>query len=55
MSDVWKGLSVTTLIIFYLYFCGALYLTSFWNTFHLNVTGMISISDIPKSFAIPLD
>jgi len=53
-DEKWKNIPITTLLLTYLFVCGVLYLIGFWSTFDIDVFSLISIYDIPKSFAFPL-
>lgn len=48
-----KYIPFTTAIIIYLYCCGGLYLIGYWEIFKIDITGFISISEIPKYFVFP--
>jgi hypothetical protein len=48
-----KAIQFTTALLFFLYTCGALYLIAFWSTFRLDITNIVGITDIPKSFVFP--
>ncbi len=52
-KDAFEKLSFTTLLVFYLFFCGSLYLVGFWLQFDVNVLPLITTLDIPKSFVQP--
>lgn len=47
------NLPLATLVIAFLFVCGALYLIGFWGTFNVDITNLVSITDIPKSFVLP--
>lgn len=47
-------LNYTTLLLFYLFFSGGLFLTGFWVTFKIDVSSFVSITDIPKGFILSL-
>ena len=53
MKEYIKAIPVTTLIILYLYLCGGLYLIAFWSTFKFDISNIVSVVDIPKSFIFP--
>jgi hypothetical protein len=54
MNDTVSKIGATTAVLFYLFFCGGLYLISFWSTFEFDVTSYIEPFDVPKSFIFPL-
>ena len=54
MKDIIDKISVTTILLLYLFFCGTIYLISFWSTFDFDITNYIELLDIPKSFVFPL-
>src|SRR5690348_1982129 len=47
-------ISITTFAIIYLFFCGGLYLIAYWTTFGFDITNYISLTDVPKSFILPV-
>lgn len=49
-----NNIPIAILLLIYLFVCGILYLIGFWSTFDVDVFSLISIYDIPKSFAFPL-
>jgi hypothetical protein len=53
IQNITKHIPLTTLIISYFFICGGLYLIGFWGTFDIDITNIISLSDIPKSFIVP--
>lgn len=53
LQNITKHIPLTTLIISYFFICGGLYLIAFWGTFDIDITNLVSIADIPKSFIIP--
>lgn len=53
MKELISKVSLTSLIILYLFFCGTLYLISYWSTFDFDITNYIDLLDIPKSFVYP--
>ena len=48
-----RAIPVATLFIFFLFICGSLYLTGFWQTFNFDISDFVPITDIPKSFVFP--
>lgn len=54
MKEIISKISVTTFLLAYLFFCGTLYLISYWSTFNFDITNYIEFLDIPKSFVFPL-
>lgn len=54
MKEILKILPATTLILVYFFLCGGLYLIGFWSTFEIDITNFVSLTDIPKSFVLPL-
>jgi hypothetical protein len=52
-KDILKQLPITTLILIYLYICGGLYLIAFWSTFKIDISNIVSVTEIPKSFIFP--
>ncbi len=54
MKELISKISVTTFLLFYLFFCGTLYLIAYWSTFDFDITNYIELLDIPKSFVYPL-
>lgn len=48
-----KYVPVTTLIVVFFFGCGGLYLIGYWTTFDIDVSNLISLTDIPKSFILP--
>ncbi|SRR5260221_6308635 len=48
-----KQLSLTTVIILFLYICGSLYLIGFWGTFDFDISNIVGVIEIPKSFLFP--
>jgi hypothetical protein len=53
MKEILKGLPLTTIIVIYLYVSGGLYLIGFWSTFDFDISNIVSLTDIPKSFIFP--
>ncbi|MET3128333.1 hypothetical protein ABID42_003452 [Arcicella rosea] len=53
-NETLKNIPLTTILLTYLFVCGILYLIGYWSTFDIDVFSLISIYDIPKSFAFPL-
>jgi hypothetical protein len=54
LRDILSHVSVTTLLLAFLFFCGTLYIISYWSTFNFDITNYIELFDIPKSFVFPL-
>jgi hypothetical protein len=54
LKDILSQVSVTTLLLVFLFFCGTLYIISYWSTFNFDITNYIELFDIPKSFVFPL-
>jgi|SRR6185437_12359724 len=54
MENILSKISIATLALTYLFFCGILYIMSFWFTFNFDITNYIDLLDIPKSFVYPL-
>ena len=54
IKDIISKITFTTFILGYLFFCGSVYLISFWSTFEFDITNYIDLLDIPKSFIYPL-
>lgn len=54
MKEIISKLSATTVLLVYLFFCGTLYIISYWSTFDFDITNYIELLDIPKSFVFPL-
>lgn len=48
-----KEASLLTLITLYLFVCGSLYLLGFWSTFNIDISDIVDIAQIPKSFIMP--
>lgn len=53
INNLIKQIPLTTIIISYFFICGGLYLIGFWSTFNVDISNLISITDIPKSFIYP--
>jgi hypothetical protein len=53
LKDFIKQLPLTVLILIFLYVCGSLYLVGFWSTFDLDVSNIVNLTEIPKSFILP--
>ena len=53
LRNLIRYLPVTTLILLYLFICGSLYLISFWSFFDLDISNIVEIWEIPKSFLMP--
>ncbi|MEO9021057.1 MAG: hypothetical protein ABI237_07595 [Ginsengibacter sp.] len=53
LEKIIKYIPITTAIILYLFLCGGLYLIGYWTTFDVDILGLVSISEIPKSFILP--
>lgn len=53
LKTLFTYLPVTTIIIIYLYLCGTLYLIGFWSTFDIDISNLVGLADIPKSFIYP--
>lgn len=53
LKEITKYISFTTLLLVYLYTCGALYLIAFWSTFNIDISNLVSLVEIPKSFFYP--
>jgi len=53
IKDLTKYIPLTTIIISYFFLCGGLYLYGFWSTFNIDISNLINITDIPKSFIFP--
>lgn len=54
MDTLFKDISATTVLLIFLFFCGTLYIISYWSTFNFDITNYIELFDIPKSFVFPL-
>jgi hypothetical protein len=54
LKELLTHISITTLLLFFLFFCGTLYIISYWTTFNFDITNYIELFDIPKSFVFPL-
>jgi hypothetical protein len=54
LKDILSQVSATTLLLVFLFFCGTLYIISYWSTFNFDITNYIELFDIPKSFVFPL-
>lgn len=52
-KDYFKDITITTLLLIYLYVCGALYLYGFWDTYDIEISSLVAITEIPKSFIQP--
>jgi hypothetical protein len=53
IEKIIKYIPITTLIILFLFVCGGLYLIGFWETFRVDIIGLVQITEIPKSFILP--
>ena len=53
VDKVVKYIPITTIIIIYLFLCGGLHLVAFWSTFGIDISNIVSIWEIPKSFIYP--
>lgn len=53
IKDITRYIPLTTIIISYFFLCGGLYLYGFWSTFNIDISNLINITDIPKSFIFP--
>jgi hypothetical protein len=54
LKELLSYISLTTLLLMFLFFCGTLYIISYWTTFDFDITNYIELFDIPKSFVFPL-
>lgn len=54
MDKILSKVSVTTLIILYLFLNGGLYLIGYWSLFKVDFINYIDIVDFPKAFVSPL-
>lgn len=52
-KDYFKDITITTILLIYLYVCGALYLYGFWDTYDIDISSLVSLAEIPKSFIQP--
>lgn len=53
LKEYFKELPITTLILLFLFICGSLYLIGYWGTFDVDISNIVSATDIPKSFIMP--
>jgi len=53
MKDYIKSIPAATFVLLYLFFCGGLYLISYWEVFKVDAFSFIPIWDIPKAFVYP--
>lgn len=53
MKEFIKQIPATTIIIMFLFICGGLYLIGYWSTFDIDISNIVSLADIPKSFIMP--
>lgn len=53
MREIFKYLPLTTMFIIFLYCCGSLYLVAYWGTFEIDISNLVSLTEIPKSFIMP--
>lgn len=53
IQNITKHIPLTTMIITYFFICGGLYLIGFWTTFNIDISNIVNIADIPKSFIYP--
>lgn len=52
-KKVTSKIPISILLLVYFYLCGGLYLIGFWGIFDIDISNLISITDIPKSFVFP--
>lgn len=48
-----KGISFLTLITLFFFVCCSLYLIGFWSTFDVDISNLVDVAEIPKSFILP--
>lgn len=53
LQNITKHIPLTTIIVSYFFICGGLYLIGFWGTFNIDISNLVSLADIPKSFILP--
>jgi hypothetical protein len=53
LKEQLKGITLVTGVLIYFYVCGAIYLIGFWDTFNLDISSFVGLSDVPKSFVFP--
>ena len=53
LDKIIKYIPITTGLIIFLFICGGVYLAGFWTTFGIDVLGLVSLTEIPKSFLLP--
>lgn len=53
MQPITKYLPLATMLLIYYFVCGSLFEIGFWHTFNLDITSLISISEIPKNVVSP--
>lgn len=52
-TDILKKIPTTTILLTYLFICGVLYIIGFWSLFNIDISNLVTITDIPKSFVFP--
>src|SRR5260221_6190169 len=53
LDKIIKYLPITTCIILFLFLSGGLYLICFWTNFHVDISNLVGLMEIPKSFITP--
>jgi hypothetical protein len=53
LQKISQFIPATTLGLIYCFVCGGCYQLGYWTTFDFDISGIISITDIPKSFIYP--
>ncbi|WP_161888878.1 hypothetical protein [Pontibacter russatus] len=53
IKNLTSHIPITTLILSYFFLCGGLHLYAFWSVFDIDISSLVGITDIPKSFIFP--
>lgn len=53
MEQTLKYIPFTTIIVIFFFVCGGLYLLGYWGTFDVDISSLVTLSEIPKSFIMP--
>jgi hypothetical protein len=53
LQKILRYIPFTTLIILFLFICGSIYLVAYWNVFGIDISNLVNVWEIPKSFFMP--
>lgn len=53
LKKIFDFIPATTIIVLFLFICGTLYLITFWGEFDIDISNLVGIWEIPKSFVMP--